>query len=97
MAKGLHGAPSSTKNISFGPLVIKVDGKAKIKDYDPASGADETERVTLTRVGTVADLCKIKDFQKVIVLVWHENVRLTNDMTYFPATKKKATKKGKKK
>ena len=93
-AGGLRTAPASVKNVTFGPLVIKVDGKAKIKDYSPTSGSEESERVKHTQVGTVGDLCGL-NLNKVTVLVWHENASLTNDLGFFPATKQKKVKRTK--
>jgi hypothetical protein len=90
-AKAFPNAPPSTKNIDLGPLVIKRDGLAKIMPYDPNSSDDEGERVKLTQVKTVGALCKI-NFSNTTVLVWHQNVRLTNDLTFFPVSKKKVAK-----
>jgi hypothetical protein len=70
-------------------VAIKKDGKATISALPKAKGSTaECERVKLTRaVQSVSALLKV-DFQKTIVLVWYENLRLASDETFFPATKK---------
>jgi len=86
--KAVPGAPDSCVNIKLGPLVIKLDGKSKIK-----TGAHEVgERLKLIQVGTVKDLLKV-NLRQTVVLVWHENIRLVNDTTFFMAQKENAKKK----
>jgi hypothetical protein len=59
--------------------------KSKIKNGD---GADVGERLRLSQVGTVKDLLKL-NLRDTVVLVWHENVRLVSDGSYFMAQKPK--------
>ena len=78
--KAVPAAPSSCVNIKLGPLVIKLDGKSKIK-----TGAHEVgERLKLTQVGTIKDLIKV-NLRETVVLVWHENIRLLDDDSFFMA------------
>ena len=80
--KAVPGAPASCVNIKLGPLVIKLDGKSKIK-----TGAHEVgERLKLTQVGTIKDLLKV-NLRETVVLVWHENIRLLDDDSFFMAQK----------
>jgi hypothetical protein len=86
-AKLLRGAvPASLKNIQLGKLVIVKNNKAKLLDLGMDS-EDEGERVKFTTVKSVGQLCAI-DFKKHTVLVWHENFRLENDLTFQKPQKK---------
>jgi hypothetical protein len=87
-ARAIPHAPSDTARVMFGGLVIVLDGKAKKRSK---TTGDVGERIIYTQVATVDDLLKM-DLAAKIVLVWHENVRLTTDPSYFAATKKKTSK-----
>jgi len=61
--------------------------KSKIKAGAPEVG----ERLKLTQVGTVKDLLRV-NLRDTVVSVWHENIRLVSDTSFFMVQKETSRK-----